>query len=146
MDMKVFEGLKVVDFGWAIAGPLTLKYLADYGATVICVESPQRPDLLRVSTPYKDGVAGVNRAGYYAYFAPNKYSISLDLEQAGGMEIAKKLVSWADVVSDSHRPGLMEKLGLSYDDIVKIKSDIILIRSSNQGLTGPYATAPGLGN
>jgi len=143
---KVFDGIKVVDFGWVLAGPITLKYLADYGATVIHVESPKRPDLLRVSTPYKDGIAGINRAGYYAFWAGNKFSVSLDLEKAEGMAIAKRLVSWADVVSDSHRPGVMEKLGLDYDDLRKIKPDIIMIRSSNQGLTGPYASQPGLGN
>ena len=146
MLKMVFEGVKVVDFGWVLAGPIVLKFLADYGATVIHIESHKRPDLLRVSTPYKDGVAGVNRAGYYAYFAANKYSMSLDLEQASGMEVAKRLVSWADVVADSHRPGTMEKLGLGYDGLKKIKSDTIMIRSSNQGLTGPYASHAGLGN
>lgn len=146
MPEKVFDGVKVVDFGWVLAGPIALKFLADYGATVIHVESHKRPDLLRVSTPYKDEIPGVDRAGYYAYFAANKYSMSLDLEQASGMEVAKKLVSWADVIADSHRPGRMEKLGLGYDDLRKIKPDIIMIRSSNQGLTGPYASQPGLGN
>jgi len=143
---KVFEGIKIIDFGWAIAGPLTLKYLADYGATVICVESFQRPDLLRTATPYKDEVAGVDRAGYFAYFAANRYSISLNLNKPNGQDIARKLVAWADVVADSHRPGVMERWKLGYDDVVKIKPDIIMIRNSNQGLTGPAATHPGLGN
>jgi benzylsuccinate CoA-transferase BbsF subunit len=146
METKVFNGIKVVDFGWVIAGPLTLKNLADYGATVVHVESPQRPDLLRTSTPYKDGKAGVDRAGYYAYFAGNKYSMSLDLNNTRGLEIAKKLVSWADVVADSHRPGVMESLGLDYEELRKIKPDIIMIRNSNQGTTGPHASHPGLGN
>jgi len=146
MDKKVFNGITVVDFGWAIAGPLTLKYLADYGAVVICVESFQRPDLLRTATPYKDEVAEVDRAGYFAYFAANKYSISLNLNKPNGLKIAKKLVSRADVVADSHRPGVMERWKLGYDDLIKIKPDIIMIRNSNQGLTGPAATHPGLGN
>ena len=146
MDKKVFNGIIVVDFGWAIAGPLTLKYLADYGAVVICVESFQRPDLLRTATPYKDEVAEVDRAGYFAYFAANKYSISLNLNKPNGLKIAKKLVSRADVVADSHRPGVMERWKLGYDDLIKIKPDIIMIRNSNQGLTGPAATHPGLGN
>ena len=146
MDKKVFDGIIVVDFGWAIAGPLTLKYLADYGATVICIESFQRPDLLRTSTPYKDEAAGVDRAGYFAYFAANKYSICLDLNKPNGLKIARKLISKADVVADSHRPGVMERWKLGYDDLVKIKPDIIMIRNSNQGLTGPAATHPGLGN
>jgi benzylsuccinate CoA-transferase BbsF subunit len=146
VNSKIFEGVNVVDFGWAIAGPLTLKYLADYGATVINIESFERPDLLRTSTPYKDGVAGVDRAGYFAYFAGNKYSISLNLNKPGGLEIARKLVAWADIVADSHRPGVMERWHLDYNELVKIKPDIIMIRNSNQGLTGPAASHPGLGN
>jgi len=146
MNKKVFEGIKILDFGWAIAGPLTLKYLADYGAMVICIESFQRPDLLRTATPYKDEVAGVDRAGYFAYFSANKYSISLDLNKAKGLHIARKLVAWADIAADSHRPGVMERWKLSYEELVKIKPSIIMIRNSNQGLTGPAASHPGLGN
>jgi benzylsuccinate CoA-transferase BbsF subunit len=146
LSSKVFEGIKIIDFGWAIAGPLTQKYLADYGATVISIESFQRPDLLRTATPYKDEIPGVDRAGYFAYFAANKYSISLNLNKPEGLEIARKLVSWADVVADSHRPGVMERWKLSYEDLVKINPDIIMVRNSNQGLTGPAATHPGLGN
>jgi crotonobetainyl-CoA:carnitine CoA-transferase CaiB-like acyl-CoA transferase len=113
---------------------------------VIGVESIQRPDLLRTATPYKDEIPGVDRAGYFAYFAANKYSISLNLNKRHGLEIAKKLVFWADVIADSHRPGVLERWKLGYDDVVKIKPDIIMIRNSNQGLTGPAATHPGLGN
>jgi benzylsuccinate CoA-transferase BbsF subunit len=146
LPRKVFEGIKIIDFGWAIAGPLTLKYLADYGATVVCIESSRRPDLLRTATPYKDNIPGADRAGYFAYFAANKFSISLNLNKPEGLDIARRLVSWADVVADSHRPGVMERWGLSYDDLIKINPDIIMIRNSNQGLTGPAATHPGLGN
>jgi benzylsuccinate CoA-transferase BbsF subunit len=146
LSKNVFDGIKIIDFGWAIAGPLTLKYLADYGATVICIESSQRPDLLRTATPYKNENPGVDRAGYFAYFAANKYSISLNLTMPEGLEIARKLVAWADVVADSHRPGVMERWKLSYDDITKINPDVIMIRNSNQGITGPAATHPGLGN
>jgi len=146
LSKQIFNGINVLDFGWAIAGPLTLKYLADYGATVICIESFQRPDLLRTATPYKDEIPGVDRAGYFAYFAANKYSISLDLNKPDSLEIVKKLIAWADVVADSHRPGVLERWKLAYNDAVKIKPDIIMIRNSNQGLTGPAATHPGLGN
>ena len=136
----------MVDFGWAIAGPLSLKYLADYGATVVCIESLERPDLLRTSAPFKDGITNINRAGFFSYFASNKYSISLDLKNSVAKEIARKLVAWADIVADSHRPGVLESWNLGYDELSKIKPDIIMIRSSNQGLTGPSATQPGLGN
>ncbi len=146
LDKKVFGGINVVDFGWAIAGPLSLKYLADYGATVVCIESMQRPDLLRISAPFKDEVPNINRAGFFSYFAANKYSISLDLNKDAAKEIARKLVAWADIVGDSHRPGVLEKWGMDYAELSRIKTDIILIRSSNQGLTGPAAMQPGLGN
>jgi benzylsuccinate CoA-transferase BbsF subunit len=143
---KVFDGINIVDFGWALAGPLSVKYLADYGATVVCIESMKRPDLLRISAPFKDGIPDINRAGFFSYFAANKYSISLDLNKTAAKEIAKKLVAKADIVADSHRPGVLEKWGLDYDEASKIKPDIIMIRSSNQGLTGPAALQPGLGN
>ena len=146
LERKVFDGIHIVDFGWALAGPLSIKYLADYGATVVCVESQQRPDLLRISAPFKDGIANINRAGFFSYFAANKYSISLDLNNSAAKKIAKNLVAWADIVADSHRPGVLEKWSLDYDALIKIKPDIIMIRSSNQGLTGPAALQPGLGN
>jgi benzylsuccinate CoA-transferase BbsF subunit len=146
LDKKVFDGISIVDFGWALAGPLSVKYLADYGATVVCIESFQRPDLLRISAPFKEGKSNVDRAGFFSYFAANKYSISLDLNKNSAKEIAKKLVAWADIVADSHRPGVLEKWGMDYGELGKIKPEIIMIRSSNQGLTGPAALQPGLGN
>jgi benzylsuccinate CoA-transferase BbsF subunit len=146
VNRKVFSGINILDFGWAIAGPLSLKYLADYGATLVCIESNQRPDLLRTSAPFKDGITDINRAGFFSYFAANKYSVSLDLNKAAAKEIAKRLAAWADIVGDSHRPGVLERWGLGYDELSKIKPDIIMIRSSNQGLTGPAATQPGLGH
>ena len=88
MSERALEGVKVVDLGWALVSPLITKMLADYGATVVCIESINRPELNRTTTPYKDGIPGVNRAGYFAYCAANKYSISLDLRQPSGMEIA----------------------------------------------------------
>ena len=66
MDKKVFDGLKVLDFGWVIAGPMTLKYLADYGATVVNLESSQHPDLLRTSAPFKDNTPEIDNSGYFA--------------------------------------------------------------------------------
>ena len=142
----VFNGIKVVDFGWILAGPIVSKFLADHGATVVWIESMKKPDLSRVSSPYKDGIAGVNRTGYFAFWAANKYSIGIDLRKPKGIELAKRLVAWADVVSENRRPGVMEKMGLGYDELKKIKRDIIMIRSSNQGQTGPFAKHPGLGN
>jgi benzylsuccinate CoA-transferase BbsF subunit len=141
----VFSGVKVVDLGWILAGPLVSKFLADHGATVVWIESMKKPDLSRVSSPFKDGIPGVDRAGYFAWSAANKYSIQINLKHPKGIEVAKRLVIWADVVTENRRPGTMERMGLGYEDLRRIKPDIIMIRSSNQGQTGPYASHPGLG-
>ena len=143
---KVFEGIKVLDLGTGIANPLSLRYLADYGATVVCVESIERPSLLRTNQPYKDFQPGINRSGYYAILFPNIYSITLNLELAEDQEIARELAVWADIVGDSHRPGVAEKWGLDYNKLKTLNPDIIMIRSSNQGLTGPRARYRGYGN
>jgi len=68
---------------------MTLKYLADYGATVVNLESSQHPDLLRTSAPFKDNLPEIDNSGYFAYLAGNKYSVTLDLNQPKGFEIAK---------------------------------------------------------
>jgi benzylsuccinate CoA-transferase BbsF subunit len=145
MTDRALEGVKVVDFGWVLVSPLIVKTLADYGATAVCVESIKGPSLSRLGTPFKDGKPGVDRAGHFAYCAPNKYSISLDLRTSGGMEIARKLVAWADVVSENRRAGIMKQMGLDYEELTKINPSVIMISSSNQGQTGPYASHPGLG-
>ena len=83
--------------------------------------------------------------GYFAFFNANKYSFSLNLDHPKGIEIAKRLISWADVVAESFTPGMMEKWELGYEDLKRIKPDIIMLRNSNQGQSGPCAQHPGLG-
>jgi len=141
--LEALEGLKVVDFGWAIAAPVICWYLATHGATVVRVETSTRPDVYRVSAPYKDNKPGLNRAGFFAYPNVNKLSIALNMSLPKGIELAKKLVVWADVVVDNFRVGPMEKWGLGYEDLKKVKPDIIMVRTTNQGLTGPHNTHPG---
>jgi len=145
MEKEALAGLKVADFGWVIAGPLITKCLGDHGATVVRVEANSRPCLVRTTPPYKDGKAGLNRAGYFAYVNPNKYSITIDLNNAKGIEVAKKLVGWSDVVVENFTPRQMERWGLSYEELKRIKPDIIMVRSSNQGQTGPHASFAALG-
>src|SRR5512139_41773 len=145
MKDRPLEGVKVVDFGWVLVSPLIVKTLADYGATTVCVESMKSPSLNRLGTPFKDGKPGVDRAGHFAYCAPNKYSISLDLRTPGGKEIAQRLVAWADIVSENRRAGIMKQMGLDYEALTKINPGVIMISSSNQGQTGPFASHPGLG-
>ena len=142
---NVFEGVKVVDFSWVVVGPMSSRYLADYGATVIRVESATHVEILRTTPPYKDGIIGVDRAGYFAQYNVNKYGMTLNLNHPKGVEVAKKLIAWADVVTESYTLGTMEKWGLGYDEIKKIKPDIIMLRTCMQGQTGPHAQLPGTG-
>jgi crotonobetainyl-CoA:carnitine CoA-transferase CaiB-like acyl-CoA transferase len=142
---KALEGLKVADFSWAAVGPLLTKYLGDHGATVVRVESASNPDIMRTNAPYRDGQPGINRSTYYAIINPNKYSMALDLNHPQGPGVARRLVAWADVVVENFTAGIMEKWGLGYEELVRVKPDIIMVRSCNQGQTGPHARHPGLG-
>lgn len=145
MTNKALDGVVVINFGWVLAAPVTGKYLADLGATVIRVESIHRPDPLRVSSPYKDNVPGINRSGYYAFYNANNYSLTINLKHPKGIETAKKLVSKGDVVIENFTPGSIQRLGLGYEDLRQVKSDIIMLSLSMQGQTGPYASHPGFG-
>lgn len=145
MSEGALTGIKVAEFAWVLAGPLTSKYLADFGATVVRIETHLQPDLARTAAPYRDKKPGLNRSGNFAYYNANKYSIALNLHKPEGRETARKLVQWADVVSENFTPGRMEQWGLGYEDLKKIKPDIIMLRSSNQGQTGPHAKRRGFG-
>lgn len=141
----VFEGLVITSFCWAIVGPLTMKFFADHGATVIRMETAKRPCTLRISTPYKDGEPGINRSGYFNHFSANMYSMSLNMDSPQALEIVKRLVSKSDVIMENFTPGVMEKWGLTYDELKKVKPEIIMLRQSGFGLWGPYAQQPAFG-
>jgi benzylsuccinate CoA-transferase BbsF subunit len=142
---KALEGVKVADFGWFEAAPLATKYIADFGAQVIKVESGKSPDLLRVTYPFQDDTPGVNRSGVFQLSNSSKLSLALDLDSPRGLAVARRLAAWADVVVENSTPGRMKSLGLGYDDLVKIKPDIIMLSSSILGQTGPLSRHPGLG-
>lgn len=145
MDDMALDDLKILDFSWVAAGPHITKTLADFGATVVRLESINRPCTMRIIAPYKDGIPGVNRGLSFLGLNANKYSMALDLKHVYSKEIVKRLVIWCDVVVENFTAGTMEELGLGYDELKKIKSDIIMIRSSNQGQTGPHSKHPGYG-
>jgi len=135
----------VADFTWAAVGPITSMYLATHGATVIRVESTTRPDATRVMAPFKDNVAGINRSGFFANYNPNKLSLALNLNHPRAKEILRLLIPWADVTLESFAPGVKDRWGLGYGDVKRIKPDIIMLSTSNQGQTGPRAQHPGYG-
>jgi benzylsuccinate CoA-transferase BbsF subunit len=131
------HGFRVADFTWIGAGSFTTKLLADHGADVIKIESRGRMDSLRSSRPYKDGVAGINRSGYFADRNSSKRSITLNLKTQAGKDLARRLIQTSDIVANNFTPGTMEKFGLGYQDVREIKKDIIYIAMSMQGADGP---------
>jgi len=141
----IFEDIRIAAFTWAIVGPLIVKYFADYGATVIRIESSLRPCTLRTTPPFKGGEIGIDRSGYFAHTNANQYSMSLNLSHPRAREVAKRLVSNVDIVVENFTPGVMEKWGLTYDELAKVKPELIMLQSSSLGETGPYAKRSGFG-
>jgi crotonobetainyl-CoA:carnitine CoA-transferase CaiB-like acyl-CoA transferase len=139
------EGLKVLDFTWAYAGPAATRYLADYGASVIRVESAKKLDALRTVGPFKDGHAGIERSGGFSNANLGKYSLSLNLSATEAREIALQLVRWADVVIENFSPKAMRAWGMDYQSLRKIKPNLIMVSSCLNGQTGPYAMLAGYG-
>src|SRR3989440_6400777 len=139
-------GVKIVEFGAYAAGPCISKYLANFGARVVHVESARRPDGFRLQyPPYKDGQVGLNRSGCFAFFNDSKYGVTLDLKHPRGLKLAHHLVAWSDIVIENMRPGVMERLGLGYRTLREHKPGLVMLSTSNMGQTGPHASHPGFG-
>jgi crotonobetainyl-CoA:carnitine CoA-transferase CaiB-like acyl-CoA transferase len=147
MGKGIFEDVKILEFGQIVAGPLISTYMADYGAEVIHIESHTRPDQYRLYPPFKDNKPGINRGFDFAIYSHNKYGITLNLRHPKGPEVAKRIVkNWANVVTENFTPGVMKRQGLDYEELRKIRPDIIMLSSCNLGQTGPYAMHPGMGS
>ncbi len=142
---SVFEDLKVADFSTSVVGPSAARLLGDYGATVVKIESQTHTDALRVTAPYMGRKAGINRSGYFNNFNAGKYSLSLNMRLPKALEIAKRLVQWADVVIETFRPGVIRGWGLHYEELLKIKPDVIMISSNMLGQSGPHRDYRGFG-
>ncbi len=149
MQKKPLEGVKVADFTWAFVGPITTRTLASYGAEVIKIEGgvkAGRMDSMRFAGFFKDGIpGGVNRSSDFNMMNTGKLSVTLNLAHPKGVEVAKRFVAWADVVAENFSGGVMERLGLSYEELRKVKPDIIMLSSCTMGQTGPEAWLGGVG-
>ena len=133
MTAGPMEGLKVVDFSIALTGPYAGALLADQGADVVKVERPGIGDIARWV-----GVAVNGMSSLYLVCNRGKRSIALDLQQPDGIEIAKRLCAEADVIIQNFRPGVMDKLGLGYDDVRATNPDVVYASLSGFGSVGPY--------
>ena len=140
------QDVKVLDLMWVMAGPMATRVLADYGATVIHVESTRHIDTVRTITPFHDGEPGVENSGLYETINAGKLGITLNLSHPEGRAVVLDLVRWADVVTESFSPKAMRAWGLDYDTLRHVKPDIIMISSCLMGQNGPLAQFAGFGN
>jgi benzylsuccinate CoA-transferase BbsF subunit len=140
-------GIRVVELGFAAAGPLVGKYLANFGAEVIRLESRLAADVFRTTyPPFKDGVVGPDRAAMFAFYNDGKRSATLNLKHPTGVALARALIAKADVFVESFTPGTVARLGLGAETLRADNPGLIALSSCNQGQTGPHAFHPGYGS
>jgi crotonobetainyl-CoA:carnitine CoA-transferase CaiB-like acyl-CoA transferase len=133
MSKGPLNGIKVVEVGNAVAGPLCTALLGDFGATVIKIEQPGRGD---DSRKWGEQVGSVSP--YFIYYNRNKLSLTLDLKNDKGRKILKKILYNSDVFVENLRPGAIERLGLSYKNVRKLNPRLIYCSVSGFGQNGPY--------
>ena len=131
------QGIRVADFGQVIAAPVTAQILGWLGAEVILVETESR-FTTRVWPPFADGEFGINNSGGFNLVNNNKLSCSLDLRQPDARELAKGVISVSDVLVENYATGVMENLGLGYDEVKKLRPDIVYMSLGAFGRSGPF--------
>ena len=139
------EGVKVLDFMWVMAGPASTRVLADQGATVIRVETANRIETARTIGPFLNDEGGAENSGLYQNMNAGKLGITLDVNKPEAKSVVEDLVRWADIVTDSFSPKAMRQWGLTYDDLVAIKPDIIVASTCLFGQNGPLSSLAGFG-
>lgn len=133
-------GVRILDLSTMIAAPYGAALLGDFGAEVIKVEMPGTGDSLRSMGPFKG-----DEPLRWPTLARNKKSLTLDLRTEKGKEILKKLVEKSDVVIENFRTGTLERWGIGYEELKKVNNDLIMIRVTGYGQTGPYKHKAGFG-
>jgi crotonobetainyl-CoA:carnitine CoA-transferase CaiB-like acyl-CoA transferase len=137
---RPLEGVRVVEAATLFAAPLASMLLGDFGAEVVKIEHPSRPDPARGHGAGKDGV-GL----WFKTLSRNKRLIALNLATRGGREVFLRLVERSDVVIENFRPGTLERWGLGPDELLAANPRVVVARVSGFGQTGPYASRPGFG-
>lgn len=140
------QGLKVLDLAWVVAGPMIGRNLADFGATVIRVESSKRIETARNMGPFYGAVQDPQKSSLFGNCNASKFGLTLDLAQEQGRDVVRDLVKWADVVVESFAPGQMKRWGLGYDALREINPGLIMLSTSLMGQSGPWMALAGFGN
>lgn len=137
MEQGALKGVKILDLTRVLSGPYAAMWLGDLGADVIKIEMPVKGDDARHTPIHVNG-----NSTFFAAINRNKRSITLNLKTQEGKEIFLDMVKQADVVMSNYRPGVMERLGLGYEDLKKVNEGIIFATVSGFGQKGPYAQRP----
>jgi benzylsuccinate CoA-transferase BbsF subunit len=139
MNRDALQGVRVADFSWVWAGPLATLLFSFMGAEVIKIESRKRIDQARRgSITTGDSFSNFDASPIFNNANLNKKGVTIDLSRPEGAELAKRIVAVSDVAIENMRSGVMDKLGLGYKDLVKVKPDLIMLASSGFGSSGPY--------
>ncbi len=136
-DSLPLAGITVADFSWVLAGPRSTSWLGSMGARILKVEGPRRPDqyrFIKIFEPEKENIDG---SGAFHTLNFSKYDSAIDFNTPRGLELAKQIVMISDVVVENFAYGVMERVGLGYEELRKLKPDIIFVSSSAMGKTGP---------
>ncbi|MCH8280128.1 MAG: CoA transferase [Chloroflexi bacterium] len=135
------EGVRIIEMGQLIAIPWAMKLLADMGAQVIRLESCHRMEGYRGDSLYQNDISGEfwNRGANFYEHNRNKLGITLDLSKPAGMQVLKDLVAVSDVFAENFTPRAIKNFHLEYEDLRRIKPDIIMVSSTGYGFTGPWA-------
>jgi crotonobetainyl-CoA:carnitine CoA-transferase CaiB-like acyl-CoA transferase len=136
MDSPLSD-IRVLDLSTGVAGPFCARLLGDYGADVVKIEPPAL-DPGRDLPPIKDGAAGPNRSGFFAYLNTNKRGVIVDLVAEAGRDVVRRLAATADVVVESFEAGYLDGIGLGFDALERSRPGIILTSITPFGQTGPW--------
>lgn len=145
-DDDALAGLKVLDLSWVVAGPLVGRALADFGATVVRVESSVRVETARMMQPFHGGVQDKEGSALFGNCNAGKLGLTLDLKSEEGRQVVRDLAAWADVVVESFSPGQLRRWGLDYDALREVRPDLVMLSTSIAGQDGPWSTLAGFGN
>jgi benzylsuccinate CoA-transferase BbsF subunit len=132
-------GLRVADFTWVWAGPFCTLQLAHLGAEVIRVESSTRTCVTRLLPPWPEGKPGPNRSGYFNQYNQGKKSLALDMTREDARAVARDLIRVSDVVVENFAAGVMQRMGLGYEECRALREDVIMIALSGYGASGPQS-------
>ena len=134
------SGIRVLELGQLIAAPFAARLMAEFGAEVIKVEPPGEGDPLRKWRKMHEGTSL-----WWYLQSRNKKSIAVNLKSPEGLDVVRRLAQSADVVIENFRPGGLEKLGLGWDVLSALNPNLVMVRISGYGQTGPYRDRPGFG-